>query len=135
MTKHGTFQKTEKVAQLKSKTTRGGSYSRVTFHKATLRTVEVCKRGILLLPEERARLVEKYLIGLEGLTLSQGFQMAEAHSLLIQELKTAHSQVGIVMKKLKSLQEKRESLLESSKEKKDYPQTPAVSPHPELFKE
>lgn len=115
MTKHGTFKKTERIAQLKSKTTRGGEWSRVTFHKATLRTVEICKRSILLLPEDKVRLVEKYLLGLEGTTLSQGFQLAEGRDVLVNELRTAHTQVAIAIKSVKRLQEQREEILERSK--------------------
>ena len=59
------------LTQLKSKTTRDGNYNRVTFHKATLRVVEVIREG------EGRELVSKYLFGDPSpkITLNQTFSL------------------------------------------------------------
>ena len=70
-TKHGTFQKGSRINALKSKTSRGGDYSRLTLHKAHQRAAEAIKE------DEERELVRKYLFGDPSpkMTLSQTFSL------------------------------------------------------------
>mgnify|MGYP003628659586 CR=1 FL=1 len=97
-TKHGTFQKGSRINALKSKTSRGGAYSRLTLHKAHQRSVEAVEE---LQPGHNAnQLVSDYLFGREGDTLSWTFQSAEAKGHLISDLKLADHQLKIAWRSL-----------------------------------